>query len=194
MRSILPLLITASLHNIGSVTAQMCGADACGTTVVPFWRSFSTGAVDHFYTASTIEFLNAANNFSYFPEGVATGVFDIQEGASVPLFRLNNVVLQDHFYTTNTTERDQFIAAGYTLEGTAAWVYADGICGSHPLFRLFNLKQVDHFYTTSGPELNAALAQGYQSEGIAAFVPAVGIVTEAEVTCLGPGSVGLSST
>ncbi|KAJ7836816.1 hypothetical protein B0H13DRAFT_1651905 [Mycena leptocephala] len=174
--------------------AQTCGADACGTTVLPFWRSFSSGAVDHFYTASTAEFLNAANNFSYSPEGVATGVFGRQEGASVPLFRLNNVVSQDHFYTTNITERDQFVAAGYTLEGTAAWVYTEGICGSHPLFRLFNPTQVDHLYTTSGPELQAALAQGYQSEGVAAFVPTVGIVTNDEVTCLGPGSVGLSST
>lgn len=49
--------------------------------------------------ADTTEFINAANNFSYFPEGVATGVFGEQEGVSMPLFRLNNVVLQDHFYT-----------------------------------------------------------------------------------------------
>ncbi|KAF8205401.1 hypothetical protein K438DRAFT_1757372 [Mycena galopus ATCC 62051] len=177
-----------------SVAAQTCGADVCGTTVVPFWRSFSSGAVDHFYTASTTEFINAANDFSYFPEGVATGVFDSQEGASSPLYRLNNVVLQDHFYTTNWTEVGEFNATGYTYEGIAAWVYTDAICGSHPLFRLFNPAEEDHFYTTSGPEVQVFLSQGYQSQGVAAFVPTAGIVTDDTVTCLGPGTVGLSST
>ncbi|KAJ7720753.1 hypothetical protein DFH07DRAFT_719457, partial [Mycena maculata] len=98
----------------------------------------------------TTEFIDAANNFSYFPEGVATGVFGEQDGVSIPLFRLNNVVLQDHFDTfMNTTERDEFVAAGHTYEGIVAWVYNDTICGSHPLSRLFNPEQEDHFYTSA---------------------------------------------
>ncbi|KAJ6536353.1 glycoside hydrolase, family 25 [Mycena capillaripes] len=188
-----PIFIGSLVAYIVSAVAQTCGADGCGTSVVPFWRSFSSGALDHFYTISTPEFLNADSTFLYSPEGVAAGVFSSQQGVSVPLFRLNNVELQDHFYTTNNTERDEFIAAGYTLEGTAAWVYADGVCGSHPLFRLFNAETNDHFYTTSGPELQTALTEGYQSQGVAALVTAVGIANN-EVTCLGPGAVGLSST
>ncbi|KAJ7752402.1 hypothetical protein B0H14DRAFT_425262 [Mycena olivaceomarginata] len=188
----LPFLIASLMPPIVSVMAQTCGADACGTTVVPFWRSYKSAIVDHFYTASPTEFLSSANTFSYSFEGVAAGVFSSKEGASVPLFRLNNGA--NHFYTTNATEVSEFIAAGYGLELTAAWVYNECICGSHPLFRLFDPKKGDHFYTTSESEVQAFLAQGYVSQGIAAFVPAVGIVTADEVTCLGQGSVGLSST
>ncbi|KAJ7924277.1 hypothetical protein B0H13DRAFT_2315673 [Mycena leptocephala] len=95
--------------------AQTCGADACGITVVPFWRSYKSSIVDH-------------------------------------------------FYTTNATEVSEFIAAGYGLELTAAWVYTEGICGSHPLFRLFDPKKGDHFYTTSKSEVQAFLAQYSRAE------------------------------
>ena len=50
---------------------------------------------------------------------------------------------------TNATERDASIAAGYTLEGTAAFVYTTQVCSSTPLFRLFNAAEVDHFYTSA---------------------------------------------
>ncbi|KAJ7844850.1 hypothetical protein B0H13DRAFT_2363994 [Mycena leptocephala] len=76
MYPLLPFLI-ASLPNIVSVMAQTCGADACGITVVPFWRSYKSSIVDHFYTcaipffissvlypprASPTEFLSSANH------------------------------------------------------------------------------------------------------------------------------------
>ncbi|KAJ7458884.1 hypothetical protein FB451DRAFT_1046486, partial [Mycena latifolia] len=148
----------------------------CGSTVVPFWRSFSSGAVDHFYTTNATErdeFIAAG----YTLEGTAAWVYTDGICGSHPLFRLFNPEQADHFYTStiNADERDSFIAAGYVFEGTAGFVYNRQICGSTPLFRVFNPVDVDHFYTTSPLERDASLENGYVDQGVAAYVPVAGV-------------------
>jgi hypothetical protein len=104
--------------------------------------------------------------------GPAMAVPPTSDPIRVPLFRMWNPTIGDHFYTTSAPERYRAIARyGYTNEGVAARVYATPHFGTTPLFRLWSPSAGDHFYTTSVEERDRAIARyGYTSEGITAWV------------------------
>ena len=91
-------------------------------------------------------------------------------GQSVPLYRLWNDGLVDHFYTTNAVEALQSENNGYVFDKVAGCVYASATATTIPLYRLYSKKQTDHFYTTDASERQAAIGSGYADEGIAAYV------------------------
>lgn len=95
-----------------------------------------------------------------------------EKGMTIPLLRMFNAQVKDHFYTTSEGERDNAVQKlGYQSEGVTGHVFKTQICGSVPLHRLYNPAAKNHFYTTSEPEANnAAVALGYQREGVAGFV------------------------
>ncbi|TFK39659.1 hypothetical protein BDQ12DRAFT_722493 [Crucibulum laeve] len=92
--------------------------------------------------------------------------------ASVPFFRLYNAGGTDHFYTTNTAERDSFISLyGYVSETAPGNIFRTQQPSTVPLYRLYNAGVQDHFYTTSTTERDTFInSNGYTSEGIAGYV------------------------
>lgn len=99
-------------------------------------------------------------------------MFPTQEPHTVPLYRLYNGRVVDHFYTTNAAERDNARdRLGYTDEGVAGYVYGDTECGALPLYRLYSPGWNDHFYTMSYSEReNAAVNIGFTREGITGYI------------------------
>ncbi|PAW78898.1 MAG: hypothetical protein B9S32_05830 [Verrucomicrobia bacterium Tous-C9LFEB] len=80
-----------------------------------------------------------------------------------------------HFYTANTTEVSQFVAAGWATEGTSGRVYA-GTAGAPSLSALYRLYKVNgttkrYFYTANATErTNSINLYGYVDDGIAGYV------------------------
>jgi len=113
---------------------------------------------------------NAVATGAYNREQNAARVFTTQELSTVPFYRLFNLAVWDHFYTTSAADRDNAISnGGYVSEGIAAYIYTNPDCGGEPLFRLFNPATGDHFYTMSAGERDFAVSGGYVEEGIAGY-------------------------
>lgn len=82
----------------------------------------------------------------------------------------------DHFYTTNTVERDKAIAElHYTYEGIACYILKEKgvfspLADAVPFYRLYNPGNGDHLYTTSEAERTYILTMGYQDEGNEGYI------------------------
>jgi hypothetical protein len=109
--------------------------------------------------------------FSGYPlQAVAGLVFVTQQLSVVPFYRLEGA---HRFYTISTTERDNAIAAGYTLYTAepVVYIYPTQICGSVPFYRLHNPASQDNFYTISESErLEFITSQGYEDVEIAGYL------------------------
>lgn len=71
--------------------------------------------------------------------------------ARVPLYRLWNPTINDHFYTMNVdewTQKKDLIAniSGYNQEFIAGYVYRNPVAGTSPLYRLWWPAITDHYY------------------------------------------------
>ena len=108
-------------------------------------------------------------NFSLLP-GSADPVW-------VPLYRLYNTSIHDHFYTTISSQRDTAITQGYKFEKIECYVsdrkFSDANVGY--LFRLdwtdpANSSNVSHFYTSSVSERNQMIQKSYKFMGIVGFL------------------------
>ncbi|KAJ7919585.1 hypothetical protein B0H13DRAFT_1988362 [Mycena leptocephala] len=124
---------------------------------VPYYRTYSSSAVSHALTAN-VPALNGGIMFSGYPlQAVAGLVFVTQQLSVVPFYRLEGA---HRFYTISTTERDNAIAAGYTLYTAepVVYIYPTQICGSVPFYRLHN------------PRLEFITSQGYEDVEIAGYL------------------------
>ncbi len=117
---------------------------------------------------------NVITQFKYSSEGDAGLVFgfSFHPSGTVPLYRMYQPSLVDHFYTTDENERNNSVQiSGYKDEGIIAYIYPSGLCGSVPFYRLYNPTVHDHFYTADANEKNtAAKTGGYVDEGIVGYV------------------------
>ena len=94
-----------------------------------------------------------------------------QASGSVPLYRLWNGTVGDHFYTTSSAEVNSVENSGYVYEGVAAYVFPTQASGFVPLYRYYNSTVGDHFYIIGSANTNPAPSFfGYVYEGIAAYV------------------------
>jgi Repeat of unknown function (DUF5648) len=91
---------------------------------------------------------------------------------AVPLYRLYNPILTDHFYTTNATERTEAITTrGYSEETLTGYLFPTQEPSTVPVYRVYSPAIFDHFYTTSLAQRNAAINNlGYLAEGITGYV------------------------
>nr|VWO95760.1 Uncharacterized protein [Ganoderma boninense] len=92
---------------------------------------------------------------------------------TVALLRAWSQSVTDHFFTTNTTEMDAFLANGYTAQGIAAYILPSDTQAptAVPLFRLYSSRSGDHYYTANATDRDATLNRGnYVSDGIAGYV------------------------
>ncbi|HTK07569.1 MAG TPA: protein kinase [Ktedonobacteraceae bacterium] len=89
----------------------------------------------------------------------------------MPLYRLDNSINGDHFYTMSAQERDGAVAHyGYHSEGIAGYLFPTQVANTQPLYRL-NGPNGAHFYTMSAQERDAVVAHnGYHYEAIAGYL------------------------
>lgn len=82
---------------------------------------------------------------------------------AVPMYRLYNPNSGEHFYTSNTTERDSLEKTGWKYEGVA-WNAVEA--STTPVYRLYNAIGGEHHYTTSIKERESLVESGWKYEGI----------------------------
>ncbi|TEB21829.1 hypothetical protein FA13DRAFT_1642228, partial [Coprinellus micaceus] len=125
---------------------------------------------DHFYPTDPAEHKNSLT-IGYAEEGLAGYILPSYELHTVSLYRLLLPQKGDHFYATDTSERDNATNnLSYVNEGVAGWVFTDASNGGLPLYRLFRGDWGDHFYTASAKEADAAVQGGFTKEGTAAYI------------------------
>ena len=78
------------------------------------------------------------------------------------MYRLYNPNSGEHFYTSDTFERDHVIAAGWNDEGIGWTAPTEG----QPVYRLYNANAGDHHYTISANERDTLVSIGWTDEGI----------------------------
>jgi hypothetical protein len=171
-----PLVLALSLLlAIGTAATKSPAQAASSSTAhvtVPLYRSWNPTITDHFYTADYGKHQNAIRNLGYTDEGIVGYLLSTQQQQprnTVPLYRLWNPTITDHFYTTDSAERNNAIRnLGYANEGTVGYLYRINAQapGTVPLYRLWNPTITDHFYTTDSAEGdNAVRNLGYTYEG-----------------------------
>ena len=67
------------------------------------------------------------------------------EAATNDMYRLYNPNSGEHFYTANTTERDNVKKAGWKYEGIGWYAPTSG----DPVYRLYNPNAGDHHYSAT---------------------------------------------
>ena len=82
---------------------------------------------------------------------------------TVTMYRIYNPNSGEHFYTSNTTEVANLVAAGWANEGLA-WKAPEK--SSIPVYRLYNENAGDHHYTMSTAERDSLVSAGWKYEGI----------------------------
>ena len=84
---------------------------------------------------------------------------------SKTMWRLYNKWTGEHFYTSDTTERDNLIAIGWNDEGIGWTAPASS---STPVYRLYNsfVEGGDHHYTFDAEERDSLVKSGWSDEGI----------------------------
>lgn len=96
-------------------------------------------------------------------------------GSSVltSVYRTYKPGVQDHFYTTNKSEKDNAVRnLGYRDEGVEWWAFNQEVAGTKPLYRLYKGgDNGNHFYTSSASERdNAHRNLGYKKEGVEGYL------------------------
>ncbi len=87
---------------------------------VPVYRLFRfRNGKGHFYTASSSEKNNIANNPDWRYEGIAFYAYTYRVKGSVPIYRLYHHGKKSHFYTRFSGEKNSAIKGGYRYEGVA---------------------------------------------------------------------------
>jgi hypothetical protein len=132
---------------------------------------------DHFYTTDSGDFQLMKTRYGYQDDEIPVGgVETTQVDVSVPLFRLWTQATDNHFYTIDPTERDQFKANWYQYETIAGYVYNDDFGnpdrppGLYPVYRLYKESINDYLYTMSDERAAAMQEHGYVSQKIAWYM------------------------
>ena len=81
----------------------------------------------------------------------------------IKMYRLYNPNSGEHFYSSNQSEINNIVAAGWKNEGIA-WI-APEMSGT-PVYRVYNPNAGDHHYTTSETERDNLIMVGWKDEGI----------------------------
>jgi subtilisin family serine protease len=133
---------------------------------VLFYRYYSSGVGDHFYTTNWNELGSGSLGYEF--DWVVGRVYSQQQSGTVPLYRYFNSTTGDHFYTTNWNELGSG-AQGYNFEWVQGYVFAQQQPGTVPLYRYWNATKTDHLYTTNWSELGNS-RDGYNFEWVQCYV------------------------
>ena len=105
------------------------------------------------------QFVNDYNNYLASIENAKQAYYEFV----TPMYRLYNPYSGEHFYTSNTDERDNLTRLGWTYEGIGwnAPKYSN-----YPVYRIYNPVGGEHHYTLSVDEKNNLVRLGWKDEGI----------------------------
>ena len=113
----------ANNYTAQGIAAYILPADTQAPTAVPLFRLYSSKNSDHYLTANVTDRDATLNRGNYVSDGIAGYVYPDQECGTVPLFRLNNHVVLDNFFTTDQAEVYDFVdQRGYHELGAIAYV------------------------------------------------------------------------
>lgn len=100
-------------------------------------------------------------------DDVANGLVGKQDSSDTEsIHRLYNPNSGEHFYTSNTEERDYLVNVGWRSEGVG-WVAPT--ISMAPVYRLYNPNAGDHHYTLDSNERNDLQKYGWRYEGISFY-------------------------
>lgn len=146
----------------------------CDYPLITLYRAYSPARVDHLYTIDHDELNSAIHGGGYTREPDAGRLLanDSTVAGALPLYRLWNSRVLDHFYTVSKVERDNVAGnGGWVYEGVVGNVLSGPACGTLPLYRTFQAAGFDHFYTSDAPEeANAITKLGYAFESVAGHI------------------------
>ena len=91
---------------------------------VPLYAEYAPARTEHYYSTSQAEIDLGISKQGYVTQGTAAYVYATQICGSIPLYYLW-IPGKDNFYTTNETQRENAIKAGYRNEGVACYVLPD---------------------------------------------------------------------
>ena len=119
--AILFALIFISTCAVDSFSAGVPPENNCKDSV-PLYRFWNSKTGDHFYTTDENEknTVLTTEEWMYTYEGIAAYVYQTQQTNTLPLYRLWNTKNNDHFYTTNETEKNKALEE-YIYEGIAGY-------------------------------------------------------------------------
>ncbi|KAL0950487.1 hypothetical protein HGRIS_007298 [Hohenbuehelia grisea] len=148
-------------------------------------EGYNRGVPDHFYTLTPSEISTSGLKDC----GVAFRTFTTATplGAeALPLYRLNSVTNNDHYYTVSDTEKTAYIAAGYVDEGQIGYVSKTPACGRGTtsgtrlamLYRMYNPASKDHWYSVDPDVIRRARKAGYLQEDMDKFTAFVWVSDE----------------
>lgn len=100
-------------------------------------------------------------------DDAANGLVGKQDSSDTKsIHRLYNPNSGEHFYTSNTEERDYLVNVGWRSEGVG-WVAPT--ISMAPVYRLYNPNAGDHHYTLDANERNDLQKFGWRYEGISFY-------------------------
>lgn len=119
-----------------------------------FHNPFLATGQDHFYTLDQ-NFPNGTNGYTEFSYP-AWYSYKNNPGGLAPFYRMWNGAgsIQNHFYTTNETERQNVKAFGWVDEGVEGWISPSQQPGTIPVYRSQKRDIHDFYYTTNVNEYN----------------------------------------
>nr|VWO99998.1 Uncharacterized protein [Ganoderma boninense] len=113
----------ANGYTAQGIAAYILPADTQAPTAVPLFRLYSAKNRDHYLTANATDRDVTLNRGNYVSDGIAGYVYADGECGTVPLWRLNNHVVLDNFFTTDQAEVYDFVdQVGYNDLGAIAYV------------------------------------------------------------------------
>ena len=157
-------------NNVGGIDTWVAKDGPASTNDVVY-RFYNSRTQQHFYTANTSErdLIMKTPSIGYAFEGGAFGASLSTGSGLVSLYRFYAGASDDHFYTTNESEKNSLISntkSGYQFEGVAFYVYGASSNVASSINRYYNAKIGQHLFTGNTSEI-AGLSKDWVSEGVA---------------------------
>lgn len=144
--------VIASLPTCTVSGAKTANCLLCGKTQIE-----DIPATGHNYTKQTSEDGKIYKKCTNCGDVVYLGI------VTKSMYRLYNKNSGEHFYTSDSTEMNNLISAGWASEGTA-WMAP--IKSKNPVYRVYNPNSGEHHYTMMPIERDNLIKNGWIDEGI----------------------------
>lgn len=148
---------------------------------VPIYRAYHPGDMDHFYCTADSHLVQAnSDGYNYEKTEGYLSLYPFDTTDLVNIFRLykgseNSIPSENrHYYTTDETDKDNKIIAGWDYEGITGYAFGSPHTELVKMYYVYldsgNPIVNDNFYTTSEIERNNAFNADYIDWGFLAYV------------------------
>jgi hypothetical protein len=170
-----PGTYSATVSTSQGSTSATLPLNACSTTSVfgtsPMLRARNEVYTDNLYTLSNAAISSAVTYAGYTNAGTVYRSPTTATFLTLPWKRFFKGAPQlEHFYTSNDSESNAVMRAGYTFETNEGLIYTKQALGTVPLYRFSKFypatSDLEHYYSTT----NSSPSAGWGYEGVAGFV------------------------